>query len=131
MYETKLLIAEPDDGRAGALVEIVRILRPRAEPVRVVDSEAAIAALTGWARAEHVVECIILSEALGELGGRSVLKSVARLGGWLSGVPIIPFSASAADAVEQMDAEAEESVLAGALEDPYAQLVRQLGVSAS
>ena len=128
MYETTILIAEPDDGRAAALVEIVRILRPQAEPVCVSDGMAALRLLKRRAGQTARVDAVIVSEALGEVAVRSVGAYLASEPS-LSTTPVVIFRALDADAVEQADPDADQLGLGAADGDPYVSLVRDLGAA--
>jgi len=126
MLGDPILLAEPDDGHAAAIMEMVRILRPQATPVRAADGLRALERLKGWKDTQERPTAVILGEALSQTGGLAVMNFLAQ-DPHFQAVPVVMFNDAEGEG-PRPDTGAERwtlDILADA-QDPYDRLVRDL-----
>lgn len=128
MLLERVLIAEPDVTHAAAIAEVVRILRPKVDPVVKLDGLSALNQLKDWRDEDIRPLVVIVGEALSRTGGLAVLNYLTT-DAFLNPVPVITFNDAAlspsSDAVTGDQEGWVLDVLADS-NDPYDVLVKDL-----
>ena len=128
MLLARVLIAEPDVTHAAAIAEVVRILRPKVDPVIKADGFSALRQLKGWRDKELRPLVVIVGEALSRTGGLAVLNYLTT-DPFLSPVPVVTFNdAALSPRHEPMVGDQDNWILDVLADsnDPYDLLVKDL-----
>lgn len=128
MLLERVLIAEPDVTHAAAIAEVVRILRPKVDPVIKADGFSALRQLKGWRDKELRPLVVIVGEALSRTGGLAVLNYLTT-DPFLSPVPVVTFNdAALSPRHEPMVGDQDNWILDVLADsnDPYDLLVKDL-----